>query len=198
MKTFCILFLFLLEFFSSFSQTTSTVIAPSGVKIRQSPHANSQELVFAPKGSSVQILEKSDEDTFEDIRSYWYNVEYTNPEGEIYTGYCFGGFLTNTEKNYVAKKKEKKDIIVIEEEKENSSKIPYGMARVFTESGCSVRQYPTVNSEKIDYAPKGDFVKIIQQTKAYETIENKSGYWYKISYNGKVGYCFGGFLKVNN
>ena len=180
-----------------FSQTTAKVIAESGVRIRQYASASAGEVTFAPKDATVLLLEvTSTQEIFEGIRSYWYKVEYTNPENEMYTGYCFGGFLTNTSKSYVAKK-QPAQTQPTQKQSYSSSNIPYGMAKVITESGCSIRQYPTVDSEKIGYATQGDLIKVILKTKVSEAIENKFGFWYKVSHEGKTGYCFGAFLKVN-
>lgn len=195
-KVINVFFVFLFSISVGFSQTTARVIAESGVKIRRYPSASEGEVTFAPKDAVVSLLEVgSTQEVFEGIRSYWYKVEYTNPENEMYTGYCFGGFLSNTRKAYVTKKQPTQK--QPQSQNYSSSNIPYGKAKVITESGCSLRQYPTVNSEKIGFAPQGELLKVILKTKVFETIENKSGYWYKVSYEGKISYCFGGFLKVN-
>ena len=71
------------------------------------------------------------------------------------------------------------------------------MLKAITESGCTIRSEPTVRSEQTDFVPRWEMMQVLAKTNNYQKIEDKSGYWYKISYNGKEGYCFGGFMKVN-
>ena len=78
-----------------------------------------------------------------------------------------------------------------------NGEVPSGYAQAVTESGCTIRSQPTVRSEQTDFVPRWEMMQVLSKTSVYQKIEDKSGYWYKISYNGKVGYCFGGFMKVN-
>ncbi len=75
--------------------------------------------------------------------------------------------------------------------------VPSGDVQAVTKSGCTIRERPTVRSEQTDFVPRWEMMQVLAKTNVYQKIEDKSGYWYKISYKGKVGYCFGGFMKVN-
>ena len=140
-------------------------------------------------------------------------IVHEKAEGDFFKNSpCFRGYFGTKDGSYTktmnllgdrkfkaskVSKKEADELLLKNITLVRKSNTPNGMAKVLAESGCSIREFPTVNSEKIGYATQGDLLKIIEKTKVSEAIENKSGYWYKVSYEGKTGYCFGGFLEVN-
>ena len=57
-----------------------------------------------------------------------------------------------------------------------------------TEITVNLRKEPTTDSKKIMYVTQDDIVEVIE----------KVGEWYKIKFEGKTGYVFGKYLKVDD
>lgn len=71
-----------------------------------------------------------------------------------------------------------------------------GEAAVQAAKGLMMRDHPSVSGEKITVIPDGNTVKIIEKGTAEETIGDKKSFWYKVEWNGKRGWVFGGFLAM--
>ena len=61
-------------------------------------------------------------------------------------------------------------------------------------SGLRLRKTPDLNSEKILLIQNGEIVELIEEKKEIVTINEVSGKWTKINYNGQKGWVFGGYL----
>lgn len=69
-------------------------------------------------------------------------------------------------------------------------------AKVQTAAGLTMREQPGTSGKSIAVIPDGSTVKIIDKGSAEETISGKTGFWYKVDWNGKKGWVFGGFLAL--
>ena len=66
---------------------------------------------------------------------------------------------------------------------------------VFAVSGLNLRAEPDTNAKviaKIAYAEKVQIVDPI--TGFFETIEDRTGYWFKVQYKNQEGFLFSGYL----
>lgn len=59
-----------------------------------------------------------------------------------------------------------------------------------------LRNSPSAEAKQIATLNYGDKVTILEHTEEPDIIGNISDYWYKVSFNNKEGWCFGGFLAV--
>ncbi|MBN2510706.1 MAG: SH3 domain-containing protein [Spirochaetales bacterium] len=61
-----------------------------------------------------------------------------------------------------------------------------------------LRQQPMVDSRLVTtfWNPGNIILEILSQTSVKETIDDQSGYWYQISYDGLTGWVFGGHVEI--
>jgi uncharacterized protein YgiM (DUF1202 family) len=63
-----------------------------------------------------------------------------------------------------------------------------------TGDGLRLREHPTTNAGVLASMNKGTRVEVLAHTEFTESIDGFTGYWYKIVYNGMVGYVFGKYI----
>lgn len=68
--------------------------------------------------------------------------------------------------------------------------------KVQAAAGLTMREQPGTSGTAIVIIPDGSTVKIIDKGSTEETISGKTGYWYKVDWNGRRGWVFGGFLAL--
>lgn len=61
-------------------------------------------------------------------------------------------------------------------------------------NGLVLREKPTIKSKRMGLIPYGTKVDILGKTKKQVTIAKKTSNWFKVRYNNKSGWVFGGFL----
>jgi len=67
-------------------------------------------------------------------------------------------------------------------------------AEVQAAAGLTMREEPGTSGKSILIIPNGSTVKVIEKGTTEETISGKTAFWYKVDWNGKKGWVFGGFL----
>ncbi|MCP4138171.1 MAG: SH3 domain-containing protein [bacterium] len=65
---------------------------------------------------------------------------------------------------------------------------------VYALTGLNLRKKPESSGKKIATIPYGKKVRVLTLTKKILTAGNIKGYWIEVSYKGKKGYIFDGFL----
>lgn len=68
--------------------------------------------------------------------------------------------------------------------------------KVQAAAGLTMREQPGTSGKAVVIIPDGSTVKIIDKGSTEETISGKTGFWYKVDWNGKRGWVFGGFLAL--
>lgn len=80
--------------------------------------------------------------------------------------------------------------------KNSNAIIPEGKIKIVTASdGLRLRKEPNVSSLIVTSIPKDQQIFIEQSIDKTETLNGATGQWFKISWQEKNGYAFGGFLK---
>lgn len=81
----------------------------------------------------------------------------------------------------------------------NVSVFAQGTLYVIAKSGLKLRETASLTATPIQTVASGEAVKWIStEYKKEFTVEGITGYMAKVSYNGKTGYMFDGFLAVNS
>lgn len=73
---------------------------------------------------------------------------------------------------------------------------PIMECRVIAPSGMRMRSEPSLKSSVVTAVPQDSILKACKETFGEMRYEKISGYWRRVSYNGKKGYMFDGFLEV--
>jgi hypothetical protein len=73
------------------------------------------------------------------------------------------------------------------------AKTQYGI--ITARSGLILRQFPRMESDQIEIMPRGSKVIILDTEGPNELLYKIPAKWYRISYNFKEGWAFGGFIK---
>jgi len=60
--------------------------------------------------------------------------------------------------------------------------------------GLSIRNQPNKNGSMLTTAPYQAKLTIIDANVAQDYIDGKNGYWYKVEYQGTVGYAWGNYI----
>jgi hypothetical protein len=81
------------------------------------------------------------------------------------------------------------------EAKTNESSVMTELAIVNEPDGMRFRESPSVTGTKIGYAPYKSVITILQKDGPNATIHGITAKWYKIEFQGKVGWMFSAFLK---
>lgn len=68
--------------------------------------------------------------------------------------------------------------------------------RVTAPSGMRMRSKPSLNASVAGSVPYDSLVTACRETFGSMTYEKMNGFWRKVSYKGKVGYMFDGFLEI--
>jgi uncharacterized protein YgiM (DUF1202 family) len=68
---------------------------------------------------------------------------------------------------------------------------------VTADVGLNMRDAPNLNAKKIGLIPYGEQVLLVEETGNRITISGATGKWSKITWKGKTGWVFGGFLAVD-
>jgi len=63
-----------------------------------------------------------------------------------------------------------------------------------TGDGLRLREHPTTDAGVLGSMDKGTRVEVLAHTEFTESIDGFTGYWYKIIYNGTIGYVFGKYI----
>ncbi len=71
-----------------------------------------------------------------------------------------------------------------------------GEATVQAAAGLTMRDQPATSGKSLTVIPDGTNVKIIEKGNSEETIAGKTSVWYKVEWDGKSGWVFGGFLAL--
>lgn len=69
-------------------------------------------------------------------------------------------------------------------------------AVVIAKSGLTLRNKPQESYFTTTLLPYNTIVDVLEQTDQIETHQGIMGKWYKVSYQNKQGYAFGGYLKI--
>lgn len=67
---------------------------------------------------------------------------------------------------------------------------------VIAESGLVLRKNPIVHSERLDLIPKGSKITILDSEGPAHEIDGIQSNWFKVEYNGKTGWAFGGYIRT--
>ena len=67
--------------------------------------------------------------------------------------------------------------------------------KVKANKGASIRDVPSITGNLLDVAPKNAKLKIIDKNIQQDVIENKSGTWSKVDYNGQIGFVWGNLIE---
>lgn len=59
-----------------------------------------------------------------------------------------------------------------------------------------VRSEASSRSEVLSHIRTGVVVEVIARSDSEDTIENATGYWYRINYDGLKGWVFGSYLEI--
>lgn len=65
---------------------------------------------------------------------------------------------------------------------------------VIAKSGLNLRQEPSIKSKRLMTLPYKTLGKIESRGAALETLQGRSGFWFRTSVDGKVGHMFSGFV----
>ncbi len=83
--------------FGQYDEAFSTVIAPSGLSLREGPGLEYDRLTAIPFNTQVTVLEHQinyeQRDTIGDISGYWVPVRYQKQEGYLFSAYLKRGYL---------------------------------------------------------------------------------------------------------
>ena len=83
--------------FGQYDEAFSTVIAPSGLSLREGPGLEYDRLAAIPFNTQVTVLEHQindkQRDTIGDISGYWAPVRYQKQEGYLFSPYLKRGYL---------------------------------------------------------------------------------------------------------
>jgi len=82
-----------------------------------------------------------------------------------------------------------------EKVRDEQTKVANKTKFVNTKNGLILRAKATRNSEKLSLAEFQESVEILERGTEMETISGKTDVWYYVSFKGKKGYLFGGFLQ---
>jgi len=75
----------------SFKKGDTAYLFGDNVRLREAPSSESETLKLLKIGSTIEIIEKSNEkDFYKGIENYWYKVKYNGKEG-----YILGGLISN-------------------------------------------------------------------------------------------------------
>lgn len=72
------------------------------------------------------------------------------------------------------------------------------LAIVGNTDGMMLREKPSAKEAKVGYAPYNSSVKILGKDGPEETIYGVKARWYKVEYDGKKGWMFSGFLRLQD
>ncbi len=107
--------------------------------------------------------------------------------------------LKGLENSGLFKELAEKKLEEMDENSENMAEEPEvdmkGKAIVTAKSGLKMRSQPGTDGEAIVLIPGKSVVSIIEKGKE-ETISDKKSNWYKVTWEGKTGWVFGGFLDI--
>ncbi|HYG00802.1 MAG TPA: SH3 domain-containing protein [Chryseosolibacter sp.] len=65
---------------------------------------------------------------------------------------------------------------------------------VVVKSGISIREEPTLNSNKVASVKFGEMVEVLNQNEQKDTVDGMNGNWVRIAYDQYVGYVFDAYL----
>lgn len=88
-------------------------------------------------------------------------------------------------------------LLILGVEALNAQYIYFEVGDTFTiasKSGANLRASNSIESRNIITIPFGERVVSTSLFQGYETIEDREGGWVKVSYNGKEGFIFSGFI----
>lgn len=91
---------------------------------------------------------------------------------------------------------EKKDDLknkTFKNETETKIKETYEFYKTNAGSGLFLREKPTTKSKKLALLPNKTIGRILEKSKKTETIDDKTGYWFKTEYKEKTGWIFSGY-----
>ncbi|GEM_PF-2984329 len=69
-----------------------------------------------------------------------------------------------------------------------------GTSTVNAVNGLSIRDQPNKNGNLLITAPYQAKLSVIETDVAHDYISGKSGYWYKVEYQGTTGFAFGNYI----
>ncbi|MFC1670236.1 SH3 domain-containing protein [Spirochaetota bacterium] len=72
----------------------------------------------------------------------------------------------------------------------------YYDAVITEKSGLKIREKPNVKSKKIGYIPFGSKIIVLKDSGPEEIHYGIKSKWFKIKYNEKIGWSFGGFIRI--
>lgn len=67
---------------------------------------------------------------------------------------------------------------------------------VVNSSHLRLREKATIQSRAITTLWQNNVLEIISRDEAQQEVEGKSGYWYKVAYDGLQGWVFGAYLQL--
>jgi len=169
-------FVFLLIFFIIYCKGKDpslfgVIDSPDGMRLRETPATSGLQIGYLPDRAKVKILDRNGpEETLYNKKARWYKVEYLET-----TGWTFGGFVK-----------------VVEDDFHNEKTLGI----VDTQSGMNMRAGPGTSNEQIGYVPNLGTIAILDLNGPEETIYDIKSKWFRVEYQGKTGWMFGGFVKI--
>jgi hypothetical protein len=67
---------------------------------------------------------------------------------------------------------------------------------VVTSPLLRIREQPSNKSPVIQHVRMGAVVEVIAKSDAEDEVENETGYWYRINYDGLKGWVFGSYVAI--
>ena len=78
----------------------------------------------------------------------------------------------------------------------NNQSLPSSAKVNTTSTGLNLRKLPSLDSDVISKIPNATDVRIYYRDNEIQTIGGETGFWVKISYEGKQGYVFSSYLEI--
>lgn len=141
------------------------------VSMTENPNADSPEIAWIPEGDFVKVLAGPFAGTFDSIPAQWFQVEYKKQIGFI-LGHLLNRYKSSSDNG-------QKDIAKI---------------KLNGNGHVNLRANSSIDSPIIGCLPEGQIIKI-QSDPVQGYVGNKTGFWYKVAYQGNVGFIWDKLLE---
>jgi len=163
----------------------TTCTAPTYLNLRTLPNVEyGKKIAKIPKGATVYVIgEGGVEETYYDISAKWYRLRYINNKGIPKTGWAHGSYL---------------DIAGAELRDIGDIKL---LMHVKSKKGLYLMTGPSETADKIRLMKYKDPVEFIQEAEQESYIiekgKKRTGKWYKVDHNDRVGWAWGPYLQAD-